>query len=128
MCSNVRHYFKRDAKLPDYNVSFELSASKKRSSEESLVAKLAEKAPKMYCSTCDTMIDARNPLARDHLKYQCLAVPSPLLKPGFTHPELAARMAALATKKKLYTHNFTPHQSSTSTSEPGPWAKEAVDI
>ena len=120
MCCNVRHYFKRDAKYPDYNVTFEVSkvsTSRKRSRGCSIISKMSEMASDMYCPVCDSMIDTSDPASRDHLKYQCHAVPSPVLEPGFTDAELAMRMAALATKKMRYSHNFTPHQHSKSSFE-----------
>ena len=112
MCCNVRHYFKRGAKSPDYNVTFEVSASRKRSRESSIISKMSDMAPELYCPVCDSMIDASDLSSRDHLKYQCHGVPSPVLEPGFSNAELAMRMAALATKKMRYSHNFTPHHPS----------------
>ena len=111
MCCNVKHYFNRAARAPDYNVVFEAPVKKatKRCQSDIAVEKLRSVAPKLYCSSCDTMIDPRDPLSKDHLKYQCMSIPSTPLKPGFSKDKLARRMAALGSKKKLYKHNFTPH-------------------
>ena len=129
MCTNVVHYFKRAARGPDLSVIFEppkKSDLNKRPREELLSDKLMETAPKLYCSSCDDMIDPRSLEARDHLKFQCKAIPCTPLKPGFSRANLARRMAALGLKKKLHNHNFSPHKSSTPTSEPGHCAEAAV--
>ena len=109
MCSNVKHYFKRAAKSPDFTARLEVSVKVKRSRVAQMEDKLLESAPKLYCSTCDDMIPPNDLSARDHLKYQCRAIPSTPLKPGFTRMDLARRMAAFGSKKKLFKHNFTPH-------------------
>ena len=103
MCCNVKHYFKRLAKEPDYTVVFTDPKSKqvKRSREETLTSKLHESAPKLYCSTCDDMIDPDDIYAKDHLKYRCRMIPSTPLRPGYKRSSLARRMAALGTVKKL---------------------------
>ena len=123
LCSNVQHYFKRGARGADFTVIFEPknvenNDCKKRSREEASMLRLRNTAAKLYCSTCDTMIDTKDPLSRDHLKYQCTAVPSTPLKPGYDRASLARRMAALGSKKKLHNHNFSPHKSSPPTQEP----------
>ena len=127
MCTNVKHYFKRAARGVDTTVIFEPptgSKSKKRSSEEIIGGKLHESRHKLYCSSCDDMIDPSSNIAKDHLKFQCRAIPSTPLKPGFSKANLARRMAALGLKKKLHRHNFTPHP--TPTTEPGRIAASAV--
>ena len=103
MCCNVSHYFKRAAREPDHSVVFTDPKSRqvKRSREESLTSKLHESAPKMFCSTCDDMIDPDDIYAKDHLKYRCRVVPSTPLRPGYRPSSLARRMAALGTLKKL---------------------------
>ena len=103
MCCNVKNYFKRMAKEPDYTVVFTDPKSKqvKRRREEALTSKLHENAPKLYCSTCDDMIDPDDMYAKDHLKYRCPMIPSTPLRPGYKPSSLARRMAALGTVKKL---------------------------
>ena len=103
MCCNVKHYFKRTAKEPDYSVVFTDPRCKHTltSREESRTSKLHESAPKMYCSTCDDMIDTDDIYAKDHLKYRCPRIPSTPLRPGYKLSSLAKRMAALGTVKKL---------------------------
>ena len=127
ICTNVKHYFKRAARGVDTTVIFEPpvgSKRTKRSSDEIIGEKLQESCLKLYCSSCDDMIDPSSNMARDHLKYQCRAIPSTPLKPGFSKANLARRMAALGLKKKLHKHNFTPHP--TPTTEPGRDAASAV--
>ena len=109
MCSNVKHYFKRAAREPDYTVVFDLVRAVKRTREQAAADKMQSLALKLYCSTCDNMLDPNDPLTRDHLKFQCPAIPSTPLRPGYSYADLARRMAALGSKKKLHNHNFTPH-------------------
>ena len=114
MCSNVTHYFRRAARGVDTTVIFDQPKKNgtKRSGDDSISVKLLESYPKMYCSSCDDMIDPTSSLAKDHLKFECRAIPSTSLKPGFSKANLARRMAALGLKKKLHNHNFSSHNSS----------------
>jgi len=108
ICSNARHYFKRDAREPDYSVVFDRQAPKKRSRDEATLSRLDTNAAKLYCSVCDSMLDPSDPLTAGHLKFQCPAIPFTPLRPGFSESELARRLAALGSKKKLFKYNFKP--------------------
>ena len=109
MCSNVKHYFNRAAKAPDYNVVFSSVEKPKTTRAETASNKLIAMGDKLYCSTCEEHIDPNSITAKDHLKFECKAIPCSPLKPGFDRQSLARRMAALGSKKKLHNHNFTPH-------------------
>ena len=103
-CSNVRHYFKRGSRIPDYNVileSMEAMPRQKLSSAQVTRAKLEQVEPDMYCSVCDSMVDVTDPHARDHLKRSCQSIPTLPLNEGYSHPEFVRRMAALGTRKKV---------------------------
>ena len=109
MCCNVTHYFSRDAKRPDPDVIFSKDEKKTLSRDVAASAKMQKAAANLYCSICKTMLNPFDTLTRDHLKYQCTAIPSTPLRPGYSKKDLARRMAALGSKKKLHKHNFTPH-------------------
>ena len=103
MCCNVQHYMKRNSRTPDFNVKLTGEMP------ELVKKKLSSLPNELYCSTCDKIVDPDDPTAKDHLKYSCEGIPSTPLRPGFSKPDLAKRMAVLGARKKLYNHNFTPH-------------------
>ena len=116
MCCNVTHYFKRAAKEPDFSVVFApaIADSKKRKAigafrgdtkkrkGDTNHQKLLEHAPKMYCSTCDQMIDPQDRFAKEHLHFSCSGIPTTPLRAGYTSLQYARRMAGLGLRKSLF--------------------------
>ena len=113
ICANVKNYCKRNCRTPDQNVSFG-NGVQTRSKQN----KLQSLEKNLYCSSCDQMLDPNDENVKDHLKYACQGIPSTPLSSGYTKPQLARRMAAFGAKKKLYTHNFSPHKPPDRAPEP----------
>jgi len=104
MCSNVTHYYKRGSRIPDHNVRFSDTGTSDAPVAANPVDKIAKYGDRLYCSTCQQVLDPSDPLVKDHLKYVCTGIPSSPLKPGYSRIELSRRMAALGSKKRLYSH------------------------
>ena len=132
LCHNVKHYMRRDSRFADYSVKFtEVSLQKEKTTltlskaikhkltqSERSEAKVSRIKPLLFCSVCEKEIETNHErFMKHHLKYECTAIPSPVLRDGFTHSELIHRMAALGTVKIITKHKNKPH---TPNEEPSP--------
>ena len=107
---------RRDSRSADYHVKLTESVKRKLTASERSSEKISRIKLQLYCSVCDKNIDTENEMfMKHHLKFECVAIPSPVLSMGFSHSELVQRMAALGTvkkitklKNKLHTPNTEP--------------------
>ena len=121
LCHNVKHYMRRDSRFADYSVKFtEISLQKEKTTltlskaikhkltqSERNEAKVSRIKPLLFCSVCEKEIETNHErFMKHHLKYECTAIPSPVLRDGFTHSELIHRMAALGTVKIITKHKW----------------------
>ena len=125
MCCNVKWYYKRGSRLPDYNVVFSRSPKQKLSAAEASTKKLESVEKQLFCSVCNEFLDIRDGDVKDHLKFSCKGISSTPIKKGYSRLQLSKRMAALGAKKKITPSQNTLSSSRPTTLEPGHSANAA---